>query len=286
MSAFYETIKIPASSIKYPTTKEDCAMKYVNGIFMGVVFLFTATAAIAGDLDSPAAPTSADSAMYTLEDVYNRLNDNTQATKRSGAFDEPDAAPGSTGHTLDQVYEKAIPTQVPKTGQTTSYDTGDDGDLEKGVSWPSPRFTDNSDGTVTDNLTGLIWLKVANYNDTSGTTGTATWADALSFCNALHDGQCDLSDGSSEGDWRLPNVMELVSLIDWRYYSPPLPDAAGTAKWSEGDAFSGVQSGDYWSSTTYASATGSAWRVTLVSGYVRSASKTSTLYVWPVRGGQ
>lgn len=45
---------------------------------------------------------------------------------------------------------------LPKTGQTTNYATGDDGDLEKGTSWPSPRFIDNSDGTITDNLTGLI----------------------------------------------------------------------------------------------------------------------------------
>ncbi len=43
---------------------------------------------------------------------------------------------------------------VVKTGQTTSYRTGDDGDLEKGVAWPDTRFTDNGNGTVTDNLTG------------------------------------------------------------------------------------------------------------------------------------
>ena len=51
---------------------------------------------------------------------------------------------------------------VPKTGQTTSYGTGDDGALQKGVAWPTPRFTDNSNGTVTDNLTRLIWMKNAN----------------------------------------------------------------------------------------------------------------------------
>ena len=51
---------------------------------------------------------------------------------------------------------------VPKTGQTTSYDTGDDGEYQKGFEWPVPRFTDNENGTVTDNLTGLIWLKNAN----------------------------------------------------------------------------------------------------------------------------
>ena len=50
---------------------------------------------------------------------------------------------------------------VPKTGQTTSYGTRDDGALEKGVAWPTPRFTDNNNGTITDNLTKLIWMKNA-----------------------------------------------------------------------------------------------------------------------------
>lgn len=50
---------------------------------------------------------------------------------------------------------------VPKTGQTQSYTAGDDGDLQKGVAWPTPRFAGNGNGTVTDKLTGLIWLKNA-----------------------------------------------------------------------------------------------------------------------------
>ena len=39
--------------------------------------------------------------------------------------------------------------------------TGQDGELQAGVAWPEPRFIDNRDGTVTDNLTGLMWLKDA-----------------------------------------------------------------------------------------------------------------------------
>ena len=50
----------------------------------------------------------------------------------------------------------AAPAPVPKTGLTSSYLTGDDGDLQKGVPSPNPRFTNNGDGTVTDNLTGLM----------------------------------------------------------------------------------------------------------------------------------
>ena len=56
------------------------------------------------------------------------------------------------------------PAPVQKTGQITVYGPRDDGYWQQalGVEWPNPRFTDNGDGTVTDNLTGLIWLKDAN----------------------------------------------------------------------------------------------------------------------------
>ena len=60
----------------------------------------------------------------------------------------------------------AIPAPIPKTGQTQCRGlqlgnlidcagTGQDGEYQAGVS-VDPRFTDNGDGTVTDNLTGLI----------------------------------------------------------------------------------------------------------------------------------
>src|SRR5262245_39263605 len=62
---------------------------------------------------------------------------------------------------------------VPRTGQTTSYAAGDDGALQKGVVLPTPRFTDNNNGTLTDNLTGLIWLKKANCAQFLPTFGQA-----------------------------------------------------------------------------------------------------------------
>lgn len=51
--------------------------------------------------------------------------------------------------------------EIPQTGQTTSYAAGDDGAVRTGVAWPNPRFTDNGDQTITDNLTGLMWEKNA-----------------------------------------------------------------------------------------------------------------------------
>ncbi|KAA6185112.1 DUF1566 domain-containing protein [Thiohalocapsa marina] len=249
-------------------------------LLSAVLPLLGAGAAGAGSLDAPAAPDAAGSAMYTLEDVYNRLDANTQATRRSGAFVEPAAGPAPTGHTLNEVYAKAIPTQVPKTGQTAFYETGDDGDLEKGVAWPSPRFTDNSDGTVTDNLTGLIWLQDANC------FRSRLWSDALTRANALYDGctdcggtdgDCGLGDSSAAGDWRLPNIKELQSLVDFGQYDPALPS---------GHPFSGVLSSYNWSSTSYADYTSRAWYLNLYSGYVNFGDKSLAYDVWPVRGGQ
>ena len=153
---------------------------------------------------------------------------------------------------------------VEKTWQTTSYATGDDGDLQKGVAWPDPRFTDNENGTVTDNLTGLMWAKDAKAD------GSKTWEDALTYCNELSLGEYD--------DWRFPNVKELQSLIDYGNSDPALPS---------GHPFSGVESYAYWSSTTVVFSTDDAWLVFLYFGYVIHVNKDSNdLYVWPVRGGE
>jgi hypothetical protein len=72
---------------------------------------------------------------------------------------------------------------VVKTGQTKSYRTHDDGDLKKGVAWPTPRFNNNNNRTVTDNLTGLIWLKNANCAGFG-----ETWNTAIDYTAALYDG--------------------------------------------------------------------------------------------------
>ena len=41
--------------------------------------------------------------------------------------------------------QSGAPSAIAKTGQTATYGTGDDGDLQMGVSWPAPRFIDNGD---------------------------------------------------------------------------------------------------------------------------------------------
>jgi hypothetical protein len=277
--------------------------KYVIGIVIGVLFT-SAVVVLAGDLEPPFPPVATSS--YTLEDIYYRLDAGIAGTQSS--WSEPLAGPGSTGHTLDQVMALAPAVDdtdgaaaadvasgktfwgltsgawglqtgtasggggagVPKTGQTTGYRAGDDGDLQKGVDWPSPRFTDNGNGTVTDNLTGLIWLKNADC------WGSINWNTAIDNSNALASGSCGLTDGSVAGDWRLPNLRELYSLVDFSQVYPALPS---------GHPFTSVQSSSaYWSSTTAANGSSDAWYVNLIIGLVDIAGKTYTNYVWPVRG--
>ena len=191
---------------------------------------------------------------------------------------------------------------VPKSGQTTCYPvngvgtvpcqgTGQDGDTLKGVALTDlpdrSRFTDNLNGTVTDNLTGLVWLQDANC-DTNNPTGV-TWATALTEVATLASGACGLSDGSEDGAWRLPNIRELMSLVNDQYAAPALSNTAGVEHWTAGAPFTGVKFDvldTYWSSTTYAGDATKACIVNLADGSVKCSDDnktTTTHYVWPVR---
>lgn len=164
------------------------------------------------------------------------------------------------------------------TGQKTSYAVGDDAAMNQGVAWnAATRFTNNGDGTITDGLTGLIWLQDA------GCLGSALWANALTTVNALASGQCGLRDGSAAGSWRLPNLNELESLIDVSAADPALPT---------NDYFVNVSGGIYWTSTSYYGGnTGSdkAWTIRLSDGrYMNDTTAnvkaTSSNQIWAVRG--
>ncbi len=140
-------------------------------------------------------------------------------------------------------------------------------------------FIDNADGTVTDCKTGMIWMR--NANCLSG-----NWNNALAVCSALASGSCDLNDGSSAGDWRLPTIEELKTLPDRTYSIPTLSNAKGDGQWIEGDAFTGVQSWTgYWSATTMASDANRAWGVWLLNGSVFWSIKSNAFNVWCVRSG-
>ena len=159
--------------------------------------------------------------------------------------------------------------QLPKTGQTTNYAAGDDGDLRKGAAWRGPRFAVSND-CVTDNLTGLMWSKNGNMPN-----GTKTWQEALDYVASLNSrgGVCGYT------DWRLPNVNELESLVN--------AEKSDTATWLNTQGFTNAQAGNYWSSSTYASdMDGGALVVGMDDSSVGGIYKSYNYYVWPVRAGQ
>ena len=150
---------------------------------------------------------------------------------------------------------------VMKSGQTTSYADYDDGYYEIGLEWPSPRFTDNTDGTVSDNLTGLMWEW--STNDT-----LRNWQTALDYCND--------STASGYGDWRMPNINELETLINYEEVSP--------AGWLNLLAFDDCKAQPYWSSTTDIDDSTSAYSVNMSDARIYRIVKTNSNYVLAVRG--
>jgi hypothetical protein len=175
--------------------------------------------------------------------------------------------------------EREAPAPVPQTGQTGCWNSsgtgracsgsGQDGDIRAGVKWPNPRFTDNKDGTITDNLTGLVWLK----NMTS--FGRHTWEEALRVVDGLASGELGLTDGSVAGDWRLPNVNELASLLDLNNDNPALPGS---------NPFTDAKNDFYWTSTTAARSPSLAWVVSFVDGSVGGRSKSDMVFLTAVSG--
>ncbi|MBN1534451.1 MAG: DUF1566 domain-containing protein [Spirochaetes bacterium] len=124
------------------------------------------------------------------------------------------------------------------------------------------RFLDNFDGTVTDLGTGLVWQKCSmgqNPLDCAGTETTTTWQGALQYCRSLP------LDGRS---WRLPNINELTSIVDYTKSGPAVDTSI----------FPNTPSGSsklYWSSTT-SSGTSSAIYVDFTSGATNQTGKTLT----------
>jgi hypothetical protein len=112
---------------------------------------------------------------------------------------------------------------------------------------PDGRFVDNNDGTVTDNCTGLMWQKdTADVSDLFA--DTLNWCDALVYCE-------DLS-FAGHNDWRLPNVRELQSIVDY-----------GRANQAIDPVFTALPE-FYWSSSSYVDTHDDAWGIGFHVGYV------------------
>jgi hypothetical protein len=158
------------------------------------------------------------------------------------------------------------------------------------------RYVDCGNGTVTDLVTGLIWLKQWDCLPSNH------WADTNRAAAGLKDGDCGLSDKSSAGDWRLPTIAEwaatMVRAVGLGCVGPvldvslALTNDAGTACYvpppdgpMTGSSFPGVYPERFWSSSSPAIVPTTAMVALLESGGVLTFDKTSIFKVWPVRSG-
>jgi len=161
---------------------------------------------------------------------------------------------------------------LPRTGQTVSDVTGDDGYYQRGCP-RATRFINNGNNTVTDLATGLIWIR---DHDAMGSpwNATMTYADLQTYLATLNG-----AGYAGRSDWCVPNVREIHSLCVFDRYGPCM----------NASDFPNVKDSRYWSCTNgYVVSPPSAniYAVNVHTGTIELQGKTSSYYCRLVRGGQ
>jgi hypothetical protein len=188
--------------------------------------------------------------------------------------------------------------RFPASGQTTSYGPGSDGDVRAGAVLS---YTDNGDGTISDNNTGLMWEKKDDSGGIHDKDNYYTWGMDSSpytmngtmvteFLATLNRAPC----AANHCDWRIPNVKELQSIVD---YEIPYPGPMVNAAFHNAAGCTGctdvrlascscTASSDYWSSTTFRYPPTNAWRLCFsLGGVANFVDKSFNTAVPAVRGG-
>lgn len=164
---------------------------------------------------------------------------------------------------------------LPKTGQTLVYRTGDDGSFQAGW-WKARTIVNNktrfvaktigSDDVVIDLATGLMWA--ANGNAAGCNNGdTGNWNVAIDYPLAL--------DFAGFTDWRLPNINELISIINYSVSNPSI----------NGTFFPNTGSDKYWTSTNYLPTGQNRFYVRFDYGFTYNSAPTELYLIRSVRGG-
>lgn len=178
---------------------------------------------------------------------------------------EPDFAFPASGQTTAYLADKndGVPGEVP---------VPDDGTVQAGASLS---YTDNGDGTITDHNTGLMWEQKTADGSLHDALNTYVWSGDGSQ-ETIWDWLAALNATNFAGynDWRIPNVKELQSIVDYERLNPCIDPVFGI-----------TVPFPYWSATTFASTSPSAWFVNFRLGDMSVIDKTERFLVRAVRGG-
>ncbi len=297
-----------ALATKYPRM-----LDWLNNVKIGILAL-----------DDSCGGTCASCERQEVIDACSALEAVEQAVDGETDDDTPEIACGPAGGLV--VGTDPI---LPATGQTTCYDTdgavisctdtGQDGDTKAGAALS---FTDNVDGTITDDNTGLMWEKKSddgglhdwnNCYDWSGHCsggGTACQTDGdcpgVETCTTIQGcggggdpddtiyewlARVNAEDGTGfagHSDWRIPNHKELVSILNLEQWNPAVSSEFNTGCTPGCTVLtcSCTYNFYYWSSTSYTPFASGAWSVNFNDGFVSNYPKSNyDDYVRAVRGG-
>ena len=117
-----------------------------------------------------------------------------------------------------------------------------------------PDLTDNGDGTVTDNLTGLVWEQKTTETEQYSYT---TYSEAASYCE-------DLSLGGND-DWRVPTRREFSTLLNHSQTSPSLD-----VTYFPDYTYNGANEVYYWTSSVYHDDPAQMWKVQMSFGIMEA----------------
>lgn len=139
--------------------------------------------------------------------------------------------------------------------------------------WPNSRYIEHGDGTVTDLVTGLMWQKCSLGQEwsvigCSGDSSGVDWQSALLLASE--------NTAFGYGDWRLPNIKELASLLAIDRANPAI----------NSEVFPNTYSDAYWTNTPYVIGRGSAWVVSFDYGDDGSSDYSVINHVRLVRSEQ
>jgi hypothetical protein len=174
----------------------------------------------------------------------------------------------------------AGPFKLPDSGQTSCYDaagnvtacTGQDGsDIVNPMS-----YTDHGNGTITDNVTNLLWQKctlgLSGSNCATGTAALYLQYDSSNACASLGTG------------WRVPTIYELRTIVDYGLTTLLVPHTSNYIPAINATYFPATQANVYWSSTAYSYQPNEAWYVNFTDGATLHNYMGTTYYVRCVKG--